>query len=241
MSARRQILIAEDETPIREGLVDALESEGYAVTAVGDGKSALMQLKQGTFHLAILDVMMPGMSGYDVCREIRKTQQQLPILMLTAKGQEIDKVVGLELGADDYMVKPFGVRELLARLSALLRRTDLSADPDASLERLPDRFKIGEAEIHARQYELAHDGKTESLTRRELKLIGVFHLKPDEVLSRDFLLDAVWGIDYMGTTRTLDQHVAQIRKKLGYSGKLIETVHGVGYRFRRSSPDPHQE
>ena len=232
MAKRRQILIAEDEAPIREGLLDALEDEGYGVVAVGDGKTALMQLKQNSFHLAILDVMMPELSGYDVCREIRKTDRQLPILMLTAKGQEIDKVVGLELGADDYMVKPFGVRELLARITALLRRSDLAVDSTSSLERLPDVFRLGRAEVRSKQYEIMIAGTTDGLTQRELKLLGVFFLKPNEVLSRDFLLDAVWGIDYLGTTRTLDQHVAQVRKKMGDSGKLIETVHGVGYRFR---------
>lgn len=229
---RRTILIAEDEAPIRDGLTDALEGEGYAVLAAANGKTALNLLKQEHVHLAILDVMMPEMSGYDVCREIRRTHRQLPILMLTAKGQEVDKVVGFELGADDYVVKPFGVRELLARISALLRRSDLAGDAAASLERLPETFAIGRAEVRARQYELAVDGRAESLTQRELKLLGVFFLKPDTVLTRDFLLDAVWGVDYLGTTRTLDQHVAQVRKKLGASGACIETVHGVGYRYR---------
>ncbi len=229
---RRRILIAEDEHPIRQGLADALESEGYEVIAVGDGKAALNLARQEDIHLAILDIMMPELSGYDVCREIRKTNRLLPIMMLTAKGQEIDKVVGLELGADDYMVKPFGIRELLARVSALLRRAEVGNDPGDALSQLPPEFSMGEALVDAAQYEIQVTESRESLTQRELKLLGLFFLHSGEVLSRDFLLNGVWGIDYLGTTRTLDQHVAQIRKKLGGSGKLIETVHGVGYRFR---------
>ncbi len=230
---RRNILVAEDDAPIRDGLSDALESEGYGVTAVRDGKAALGHWRQGGFDLILLDVMMPEVSGYDVCREIRKKDPYVPVLMLTAKGQEIDKVVGLELGADDYMTKPFGLRELLARVAALLRRAELRSGERDPMERVPEQFAIGEARIDRKTYEVTAEGTTQALTQRELKLLAVFASRPNEVLSRDLLLDVVWGVDYLGTTRTLDQHVAQVRKKLGRDAAArLETVHGVGYRYR---------
>lgn len=230
---RKTILVAEDDLHIRQGLEDALESEGYEVLTASHGKEALALARQGGLHCVILDIMMPEMSGYDVCREFRKQDRLTPILMLTAKGQEIDKVVGLELGADDYMVKPFGVRELLARVSALIRRSEVGREGGDPLERIPETFALGSVEVSRRRYELEHpDGAVEGVTDRELKLLALFSLHPEEVLSRDQLLNTVWGVDYLGTTRTLDQHVAQIRKKLGESGKCIETVHGVGYRYR---------
>lgn len=227
------ILLAEDEKNLREGLIDTLESEGYQVTAAADGQQALAAYEAGTFNLVILDVMMPEMSGYDVCRAIRKTESSTPILMLTAKGEEIDKVVGLELGADDYVTKPFGIRELLARIAALLRRAAQSSAPDDKNK--PETFTFGAAEINRRQYK-ATLGKNESdLTARELDLLETFLSRPNEVLSRDDLLNAVWGIDYFGTTRTLDQHIAQLRKKIESDVKnpsVIVTVHGIGYRYQ---------
>lgn len=229
---RRQILVAEDEGPIREGLIDALESEGYGVTGARHGREALGYLRQGGYHLAILDIMMPEVSGYDVCREIRKSDARLPILFLTAKGQEIDKVVGLELGADDYLTKPFGVRELLARVAALLRRAELQEAVQAGDATLPNPFYIGGAAVDHKQFRLEVDGAQEALTARELKLLQTFYRHPDEVLTRDALLNAVWGVDYLGTTRTLDQHVAQVRKKLGSAAGHLQTVHGVGYRYQ---------
>lgn len=229
---RKTILVAEDDPHIRIGLVDALESEGYGVRTARNGKEALSCARQEHLHAIILDIMMPEMSGYDVCREIRKRDAQTPILMLTAKGQEIDKVVGLELGADDYLVKPFGVRELLARVAALIRRSEAGKGGMAELEALPDTFRMGEAEVDRKAYELRVSGQTLPLTDREMKLLAVLFLHAGEVLSRDRLLNAVWGVDYLGTTRTLDQHVAQVRKKMGAAATAIETVHGVGYRFR---------
>lgn len=231
--SRKTILIAEDDPHIRQGLEDALESEGYALLSARNGKEALGLARQRELHCIILDIMMPEMSGYDVCREIRKKDTHTPILMLTAKGQEIDKVVGLELGADDYLVKPFGIRELLARVAALIRRSQVNQEKKGPLARTPESFSIGSATIDRKAYELKSGDAVEPLTDRELKLLAVFAAHPDEVLSRDQLLNAVWGVDYLGTTRTLDQHVVQIRKKLGQSGKHIETVHGVGYRHRR--------
>lgn len=228
---KAKILIAEDEANIRTGLIATLESEGYAVTAAVDGAQALKLFPQEKFDLVILDVMMPKASGYDVCRELRARGVRVPVLFLTAKGEEIDKVVGLKLGADDYVTKPFGVHELLARVEALLRRSRASGDEKAA--DLPLVFRLGAADIDRRKFTASIAGRTSELTARELRLAEVFAAHPGEVLTRDALLNAVWGVDYFGTTRTLDQHVAQLRKKVEAAPEspvAIVTVHGVGYR-----------
>jgi DNA-binding response OmpR family regulator len=229
---RAKILIAEDDSNIRLGLTATLESEGYAVTAASDGAQALKLFPQEKFELVILDVMMPRASGYDVCRELRALGARVPVLFLTAKSEEIDKVVGLKLGADDYVTKPFGVHELLARVEALLRRGRGAVATDTA--KLPASFRLGGAEIDRKKFAVTIAGRTSALTARELKLAEVFAARPGEVLTRDALLNAVWGVDYFGTTRTLDQHVAQLRKKVETepeSPTTIITVHGVGYRY----------
>lgn len=228
------ILVAEDDTHIREGLIDTLESEGYRVTAVADGRQAGALLRDNRFDLVLLDIMMPEKSGYDLCREIRSTDRETPIIMLTARGEEIDKVLGLELGADDYITKPFGVHELLARISAVLRRSRRAAGTEDDRADMPATFTFGEATVNTRQFRLIKGKRSIDLSEREVKLLHVFSRHPDEVLSRDRLLNDVWGIDYYGTTRTLDQHIAQLRKKVEAdpsSPEFIHTVHGVGYRY----------
>ncbi|RTZ98287.1 MAG: DNA-binding response regulator [Deltaproteobacteria bacterium] len=225
------ILVAEDDTHIRNGLIDTLESEGYRAVPAKNGQEALEIFRSGAFGLVLLDIMMPAMSGYDVCRAIRKTDAQVPVIMLTAKSEEIDKVLGLELGADDYITKPFGVRELLARIGAVLRRS--RRGPSHAGEG-KDRFQFGPAEIDRRQYRARIKGQSFDLSERELKLIDYFRKNPDAVLSRDELLNAVWGIEYYGTTRTLDQHIAMLRKKVEPDParpRVITTAHGIGYRF----------
>ncbi|HUR59374.1 MAG TPA: response regulator transcription factor [Opitutaceae bacterium] len=228
---KAKLLIAEDDANIRAGLVATLESEGYDVTAAADGAQALKLFPQEKFELVVLDIMMPKASGYDVCRELRARGARVPVLFLTAKGEEIDKVVGLKLGADDYVTKPFGVRELLARVEALLRRArPAAANTGADL---PPAFSLGAAEIDRRKFTATIAGRTSALTARELKLAEVFAAHRGEVLARDALLNAVWGVDYFGTTRTLDQHIAQLRKKVEATPDTpvtIVTVHGVGYR-----------
>ena len=236
MKTQRRILVAEDDPHIREGLVDTLESEGYEVVAAADGAQALRLFEKQTFDLILLDVMMPAINGYDLCREIRRRNAAVPVVMLTAKGEEIDKVVGLELGADDYVTKPFGVRELLARLAAVLRRSERAEqEPALKEEALPDVLTFGEAEIDRRRFSGRLGRRAFELTARELKLIEIFYRRPEEVLSRDVLLNGAWGIDYLGTTRTLDQHIAQLRKKIERNAgepATVLTVHGVGYRYR---------
>jgi len=194
-------------------------------------------LEKAKFDLALLDVMMPAVSGFDVCRAIRRTNRVLPVVMLTAKGEEIDKVVGLELGADDYITKPFGVRELLARIAAVLRRaaTTAAPRPQDKVPVPPAVFAFGAAQIDCKQMRATRGKQTADLSARELKLIEFFRAHPDEVLSRDQLLNAAWGINYLGTTRTLDQHIVHLRKKIEKAPEepaAILTVHGVGYRYQ---------
>ena len=239
---KARILIAEDDANIRLGLVATLESEGYEVVAAADGAQALKLYPQSKYDLVVLDVMMPKASGYDVCHELRGAGAAVPVLFLTAKGEEVDKVVGLKLGADDYVVKPFGVRELLARVEALLRRgraSSAAAAAHAGAE-LPPLFRLGLAEIDRRAFCVRLPGRAaETLTARELKLAEVFAAHAGETLTRDQLLNAVWGLGYSGTTRTLDQHVAQLRKKVEQDSEApstILTVHGVGYRHAPLDP-----
>jgi len=233
-----KVLVAEDDANIRTGLLDTLESEGYKPVPAGDGAQALALYESEKFDLVLLDIMMPGRSGYDVCKVIRARNDSIPIIMLTAKGEEVDKVVGLQLGADDYVSKPFGVHELLARIAAVLRRSQPKPEPAKKAAKGPVRFTFGETEIDARQYRAKRGRKSFELTDREIKLLHYFHAHPDDVLGRDELLNAVWGITYYGTTRTLDQHIAQLRKKIEPRPDHpvhITTVHGVGYRY---SPKP---
>jgi len=228
-----RILVAEDDEHIREGLEATLASEGYAVTAAKDGNEALAAFENGRFDLILLDVMMPGKSGYDVCRIIRSGNETIPVIMLTAKAEEIDKVVGLKLGADDYITKPFGIHELLARIEAVLRRSSMASSKQQAP--VQDTFDFGGRTVDRKRYTLLKHGETFDLTDREMKLLLFFHDHPCEVLSRDALLNAAWGIDYFGNTRTLDQHVAQLRKKVEDDParpEIITTVHGIGYRYR---------
>ncbi len=232
--AQIKILVAEDDANIRTGLVDTLESEKYLVLEAKDGVHALELFKNNSFDLILLDIMMPGKSGYDVCQDIRIEDKDIPIIMLTAKGEEFDKVLGLRLGADDYITKPFGINELLARISAVLRRSQRGPTPKDTP--LPNKFRFGKFEINARTYKLSGRGRSIDLSERELRLIQYFHEHPREVLSRDDILNAIWGIDYYGTTRTLDQHIAQLRKKIETDPSkpcIITTVHGVGYRYEQ--------
>ncbi|MDD5706211.1 MAG: response regulator transcription factor [Kiritimatiellae bacterium] len=230
-----RILVAEDDVHIREGLVETLASEGYEVEAVADGEAALKRWQAERYDLLLLDIMMPGRNGYDVCREVRTKDARVPIIMLTAKGEEIDKVVGLQLGADDYITKPFGIHELLARVAAALRRVRVAAASRKETPAPMQDFDVGDIRVDVRRYCLVRQKRETPLSDRELRLLNFFHDHPDEVLSRDRLLNEIWGIEYGGCTRTLDQHIAQLRKKLNAMGKhgdLIRTVHGVGYRYR---------
>jgi len=231
---KTKILIVEDDPHILLGLEEVLKSEGFDVASCNRGDHAVDAVAKNKPALIVLDVMLPGASGYDICKQLRAKKVTLPILMLTAKGQEIDKVVGLDLGADDYVTKPFGVRELLARIQALLRRGGAKADSAAG----DSAFRIGDATVDPKTFQVKRGKTVEELTAKELKLLQLFHAHPGEVLSRDRLLNEVWGYNYFGTTRTLDQVIVQLRKKLGDNGggspKHLVTVHGVGYKLEKA-------
>jgi DNA-binding response OmpR family regulator len=228
---KTKVLIVEDDPHILLGLEEVLKSDGFDVAVCNRGDQAIDAVRKHRPALVVLDVMLPGLSGYDICKQLRAKKVATPILMLTAKGQELDKVVGLDLGADDYVTKPFGVRELLARIHALLRRTG-PAPSTAANGQAP--FQIGQATIDPKTFQLRRGKSVEELTAKELKLLQLFSAHPGEVFSRDCLLNEVWGYNYYGTTRTLDQVIVQLRKKLGDNGddpKHLLTVHGVGYKL----------
>ena len=228
---KTKILVVEDDPHILLGLEEVLKSESFEVAVCNRGDEAIDAFNQHHPALVLLDVMLPGLSGYDICRKLRANKVTTPILMLTAKGQEIDKVVGLDLGADDYVTKPFGVRELLARIQALLRR---STNTSAGEKVTETPFQIGNANIDPKTFQIRRGKQVDELTAKELKLLQLFHAHPGEVFSRDRLLNEVWGYNYFGTTRTLDQVIVQLRKKLGDNGtepKHLVTVHGVGYKL----------
>jgi DNA-binding response OmpR family regulator len=229
-SAKTKILVVEDDTNIRFGLVELLTSEGFSVEACARGDHAVAAVEKHRPSLIVLDVMLPGASGYDVCKRLRAEAYRGLILMLTAKGQEMDKVIGLELGADDYVTKPFGLRELTARVHALLRRNPSAHSPEAS------SMDFGDCTLDLKTLELRRGEKAVPVSGREARLFQIFIAHPDEVLARDRILNEIWGVEYYGTTRTLDQSIAQLRKKLadlGADPKQIATVHTVGYRWTR--------
>jgi DNA-binding response OmpR family regulator len=199
------------------------------VAVCNRGDTALEAVRRHQPSLLVLDVMLPGMSGYEICKQLRRSDISIPILMLTAKGQEMDKVIGLDLGADDYVTKPFGVRELVARIQALLRR-----GAGTGLRSTGAPLRIGENQIDVKKFQLCRGDTTKELTARETKILELLAAHPGEVFSRDRLLTEVWGYHYYGTTRTLDQVIVQLRRKLGDNGvkpRHLLTVHGVGYKL----------
>jgi DNA-binding response OmpR family regulator len=229
---KKRILVVEDDPAILTGLVDLLEGEGFAVTSAVDGPAALARHAEAPPDLVLLDVMIPGKSGYDVCREIRRTDPVTPVIMLTAKGEEVDRVVGLELGADDYVVKPFGASELLARIRAVLRR----GRPRESVRQMQS-ISFGDVTVDPRTMKGVKAGREFPVSRRELALLQLFTAHEGEALDRFTLMDEVWGVRYEGTTRTLDQHIAGLRKKIEDNPahpRFITTVIGTGYRFTGS-------
>jgi DNA-binding response OmpR family regulator len=226
---KTKILIVEDDANISLGLETILKGEGFETAVCARGDKALDAVTKQRPALIILDVMLPGANGFEICKQIRAKKISTPILMLTAKGQEIDKVIGLDSGADDYVTKPFGLRELVARIHALLRRSEAKPSHVGN-----GVFRIGANEVDPKTLLLKRGKTTEELTARELKILQLMHASPGEVFSRDRLLSEVWGYNYFGTTRTLDQCIVQIRKKLGDSGdqpRHLLTVHGVGYKM----------
>ncbi len=220
------ILVVEDDPAMREGLRDNLRADGYEVEMAADGESGFRMLAGNTFSCAILDVMLPKMSGFDVLRRCRAQGVTTPVLMLTAKGEEIDKVLGFELGADDYLTKPFSLRELLARVKALLRRNE-------HREEIP-RAVIGKLDVDFRSYTAVSGKKPVEMTPKEFDVLGYLYRNRNRTVTRDELLEQVWGYDESVTSRTVDNFILRLRQKIEENPshpRIIITMHGAGYRL----------
>ena len=219
------ILLVDDEASIVSLAKMYLEREGFRVESAGDGLLALEAVERLRPTLVVLDVMLPGADGFEVCRRLRGVGNQVPIIMLTARDEDIDKILGLELGADDYLTKPFNPRELVARVKAILRRIDRPVAPDAAPLRLADLM------IDPARHEVSLNGLPVSLRTQEFDLLLTLAGQPGRVFTREQLLEKAWGFDFYGQTRTVDVHIAQLRKRLVGSAVKIETVTGVGYKL----------
>ena len=225
-----KVLIVEDDQAMAVALRDGFEYEGYNVQVARDGSAGLKLATERELDLIILDVMLPKMSGFDICKQLRSTGNATPIIMLTARGQEIDKVVGLKIGADDYVTKPFSFMELMARVEALLRRT--ARQPEAAPEL--DDYRFGDIVVSFKKFEVTKAGKLLDISPREFKILKYFLEHRGEVITRDQLLDAVWGYSSFPITRTVDMHIAKLRQKIEdtpHDPRHIITVHRVGYKF----------
>jgi DNA-binding response OmpR family regulator len=225
MKTMARILVVEDEASIALALEDDLKKEGYDVEIVGDGDRACARALEAAFDLIVLDVMLPHKDGFDVCRDLRRARVRTPILMLTAKTQEAEKILGLELGADDYVTKPYSPRELRARIKALLRR---------AADELPEVFRFGDVEVDFGRYEVRRGGRLLEVTPTEFKLLAAFIRQRGRVLTRDQLLDLAWGQGVFVTDRVVDNQIANLRKKIEpkpSKPRYLLNVRGVGYRF----------
>jgi len=227
-----KILIAEDDPLTREGLRDILLAEGYEVETAPDGQTALECYRTEKPHMLCLDIMMPHLSGYDVCREIRKNDSQTPIIFISAKSEEIDKVLGLEIGADDFIEKPFGVKEVVARIRAVTRR---AIAQKAETERPPNyRFLMGDLIVVPDELRAYRGKQVIDLSLRDTSILELLHNNRCRVVDRDEFFDECWGSDYYPASRTLDQHISQLRKRIELDPAkpcIIRTVHGAGYRY----------
>jgi len=227
----RTILVVDDEPTLRETLVDALEADGFRVVSAADGREALLRFRADKPDLILLDLMLPELSGVEVCRIIR-AESDVPIVMLTAKDSELDKVVGLELGADDYVTKPFSLRELSARVRAQFRRSDQAV----VLEAAPAVVDLGDVQVDLGGHRLLRDGRVLPMKPKAFELLAFLIRHPGQAFTRDQLLEKVWGYDYAGETRTVDVHIHWLRGQVeadpGHPA-FIHTVRGVGYLFRR--------
>ena len=223
-----KVLIAEDDDHIREGLVEILQTEGYATIAVPDGVSAIAAWRSERPDFLCLDIMMPGMNGYEVCRQIRRESPELPIIFISAKSEEIDRVLGLELGADDYIMKPFGVREVVARIRAVTRRCRVAGGGGGA------PFWLGDIEIFPAELRARRGEQSIELSLRDISILSLLHREKGRALDRDRFFKECWGLEHIPNSRTLDQHISQLRKRIEQdprNPKIIRTVHGMGYRY----------
>lgn len=222
-----RILIVEDEAQMRQGLKDNLEFEGYEVDMAEDGEQCLLMAEKNEYNLILLDIMLPKLSGFDACKQLRAKGFDRPIIMLTAKGEEIDKVLGLELGADDYMTKPFSLRELLARIKAVLRREGRGRKQGVNVD-------IGRINVNFSKFEASEDGKGITLSHREFEVLKYLWEHENHLVSREDLMNDVWGMGDMTTTRTVDNFILKLRQTIEINPshpKHIITVHGLGYKY----------
>ena len=225
-----KVLVAEDDDLTREGLVEILEAEGYEAVTAATGREALERFEAEEPDFVCLDVMMPEMDGYAVCREIRRTDAAVPVVFISAKSEEIDKVLGLELGADDFIVKPFGVKEVIARIRAVTRRC-------LAARRTPEEpasFPIGDLEVFPAELRARRGDQTIDLGLRDVRILALLARHRGKVLARNTIFNECWGMRYLPNSRTLDQHVSQLRKRVEVDPKdprIILTVHGIGYRY----------
>ena len=234
----KKILIVEDDASIMLGLEGALGDEGYQTFTARTGLDGLKMVDECQPDLLILDLMLPGMSGLEICKRIRDNKIKTPVIMLTAKGEENDKVLGLELGADDYVTKPFSLRELLARVKAHLRRDDTTTS--SALEKTDYKTTFGNVIVDFKRHEVFKNGTQQDLTNREFRLLEYFLQHPGELLSRDRLLDEIWGYNAYPTTRTVDNHILRLRKHIEpdpENPQYIKTVRGAGYLFEGKQQD----
>ena len=223
---KQKVLIVDDEVSIQELIRFNLEQAGFDTEVAGDGLEAIEMFESYKPDMIVLDLMLPGKDGYDVCKEIRRTSN-VPIIMLTAKETELERVLGLELGADDYMTKPFSPLELVARIKAVLRRASGQENQDEN------EYKVGSIFLQVDTREVKVNDESVDLTRKEFDLLHIFMQNMGKVLTREVLLQKVWGYEYEGETRTVDVHIRHLRRKLGPEGETrIETIHGVGYKLR---------
>ena len=225
----KKILIIEDEPNIRELILYNLKTNGYDGIAAEDGIMGITMVHREKPDLILLDLMLPGKSGYDICKELREEGNNVPIIMITAKTEETDKVTGLESGADDYISKPFGIREMMARIKAVLRRYE--AVQGVSLNDGDTVISVDDLKMNVERHEVMVAGKQVDLTLKEFELLRRLLEHPNIVLTRSQLLEEIWGYDFDGETRTVDVHIRTLRQKLGTVGDMIETVRGVGYRI----------
>ncbi|GIW23257.1 MAG: DNA-binding response regulator [Candidatus Sericytochromatia bacterium] len=225
-----KILLVDDEEAIIESIEFALKQEGYEVVKASDGHEALQKVQLEKPNLIVLDLMLPQISGLEVCRILRREKNEVPIIMLTAKGEEIDRVIGLEVGADDYLVKPFSLRELVARIRALLRRSKPSDNDSKSL----DIRQYDDLVVNLTEHKVSVKGKPVELSPKEFKILSMLMSSPNKVFSREDLLEQVWGLDFYGDTKTVDVHIRWLREKIEAdpsNPKYVQTVRGFGYRL----------
>ncbi len=234
-----KILVAEDDHLTRRGLVEVLEAEGYETVEAADGAEALALFDRTAPDIVCLDIMMPSVDGYEVCRQIRARPSDVPVLFISAKSSEIDKVVGLEIGADDFLTKPFGIKEVVARIRAVTRRW-LASQNHREPPPVCEPFSMADLEVLPDELRARRGEKLIDLSLREVKILSLLHDHAGKALDRNTIFNACWGVDYLPSSRTLDQTISQLRKRIELdpgSPCIITTVHGVGYRYEA---DPHQ-